>query len=102
MRMKTTKYSKMKGNAVGSTTIKKRFYPDGQIILFREKECNQFTEGRVRFPLHNFALQTGRRTVKYALSFEHLIIKLKHEFIYSTNIYEILTTGQVDVRAQKT
>lgn len=45
----------MKGNAVGSTTIKKRFYLDGQIILFKEKECNEFTEARMRFPLHKFA-----------------------------------------------
>lgn len=31
------------------------FYPDGQIILFKEKECNEFAEARMRFPLHNFA-----------------------------------------------
>ena len=34
--------------------------------------------------------------------FWNLIIKLEHEFIYSTNIYEILTTRQVTVKAQKT
>ena len=47
----------MKGNALGNATNKKMLLLDGQIALFKEKECNQFTEKGVRFPLHDFALQ---------------------------------------------
>lgn len=59
----------MKGNALGSTRNKKRFYSDGQISLFEEKECHCYTEAEVEFPLYNFALQTGRQTVKQPIPF---------------------------------
>lgn len=59
----------MKGSALGNTTNKKKLHPDGQIALFKEKECNQFTETGVRFPLYNFALQPVRQTVKHSTLF---------------------------------
>lgn len=67
----------MRGNALGSTTNEKNFYPGGQIALFKGKEYNKFTVGKSEISSAQFC-PPERQTVKYPLSFEHLIIKLEH------------------------
>lgn len=88
----------MKGNAVGSTTIKKRFFLSRWANYPIQRERMQWIR-RGKNEISTAQLYPLNREEDSKI---HLIIKLDHEFIYSTNIYEILTTRQVTVKAQKT